>query len=104
MATRPRPKADPDMPKHLRDAGRALWLGVRRDFTLTDAAALALLQVAAEARDRAGSARERIDADGPLLLDRFGKVKPHPLLGIERDSRAAVVAALRALGVADAGG
>lgn len=94
-------KADPDMPEHLGAAGRALWVAVRRDFMLTDGAALALLAAAAEAADRCAASREAIDRDGAVMVDRFGQQKPHPLLGIERDSRAAMVGALRALGVAN---
>ena len=35
--------------------------------------------------------------DGQTVEDRFGQAKPHPLLAAERDARAQMLAALRAL-------
>lgn len=43
---------------------------------------------AAEALDRSREARERLETDGVLLEDRFGQLKPHPAVAIERDARA----------------
>jgi phage terminase small subunit len=56
-----------------------------------------LLVAAAEAWDRCRLAREAIARDGMTVIDRFDQVKPHPLLNVERDARAAVVSGLRAL-------
>ncbi|MGI8595084.1 MAG: P27 family phage terminase small subunit [Solirubrobacteraceae bacterium] len=53
---------------------------------------------AAEALDRSREARERLEKDGVLLADRFGQLKPHPAVAIERDSRAQftrIISALR---------
>ena len=43
---------------------------------------------AAEALDRSRGARERLEKDGVLLKDRFGQLRPHPAVAIERDARA----------------
>src|SRR5438445_13038438 len=58
---------------------------------------LAVLAKALEAWDRAEQARVRIDADRLMVTSRLGEQKPHPLLGIERDSRAAFLAGMRQL-------
>jgi hypothetical protein len=42
-------------------------------------------------------AQEAIERDGMTVLDRFGQRKAHPLLPAERDARAQMLAALRAL-------
>jgi benzoylformate decarboxylase len=42
-------------------------------------------------------AREAIEREGMTFLDAKGKPKPHPLLVVERDSRAAALAAFRQL-------
>ena len=87
----------PRPPKHLGKPGRALWKAVQDDFALDDAAGLALLTAACDARDRAEAAREAIARDGMTFRDSKGNPRPHPLLAVERDARAAAVSALRAL-------
>ena len=67
------------------------------DYELGDAAGLALLRAACEAFQRAQEARKLIDRDGAVIIDRFGQPKPHPAVNIERDSRAQLIATLRAL-------
>lgn len=73
-------------PQHLRDATRTWWEDIAADFDL-EPHHLMLLTAAAEAWDRLQEARERIAKDGAYLKDRFGQLKPHPALAVERDSR-----------------
>ena len=84
-------------PKHLKAQARAMWARLMDDFDLEDAGALALLQAACEAFQRAQEARARLDKDGAVLADRFGQLKAHPMAAIERDARGQMIAALRAL-------
>lgn len=42
-------------------------------------------------------AAEQIESDGQTVKDRFDQDKPHPLLSVERDARAAMLAALKQL-------
>jgi hypothetical protein len=84
-------------PVHLGKPGRALWRAVQVDFGVDDAGGLALLTAACEARDRAEGAREQIAIDGMMFRDSKGNPRPHPLLAVERDARAATVSALKAL-------
>ena len=88
-------------PAHLGADGKALWARLLRDYEINDGAGLQLLQVAAEAADRAASCRKAID--GLTVKDARGSLKPHPLLAVERDARAQQIAALRALRLAPSG-
>ena len=45
---------------------------------------LRLLELAARSHDRAQQCREAVERDGVAITDRFGQVKPHPLLAEER--------------------
>jgi P27 family predicted phage terminase small subunit len=94
MATKIQP------PKHLSAEARKLWTELRADYAIDDSAGLALLRAACEASDRAQQARAMIVKDGMVSTDRFGQRKPHPAVGIERDARTQLLAALRALKLA----
>ena len=50
-----------------------------------------------EALDRTEACRLQIEKDGQIVKDRFGQQKPHPLLAVERDARAAFVVCLKNL-------
>jgi phage terminase small subunit len=67
------------------------------EYQIDDDAGLLLLQTALEAYDRMKSAAAQIEADGETIKDRFGQLKPHPLLPTERDARAQMLAALKQL-------
>lgn len=58
---------------------------------------LLLLQAACEAWDRMQQARVAIKRDGAYLPDRYGVRKPHPAIGVERDSRVAFARLVREL-------
>lgn len=89
-------------PNHLSLASRALWKRIHAEYEL-EAHHDALLCSALESRDRAEQARQLIDADGPLVDNPRGGKRPHPLLGVERDSRAAWVRTIHALGFDEQG-
>ncbi len=63
---------------------------------------LALLTGAAEAMDRCEEARRRLATDGVYLTDRYGGLRTHPAVNVERDSRLAVARFLRELKLEDA--
>lgn len=84
-------------PKGLSAPALAFWRGVQADYNIADSAGLALLEVAARAWDRFEGARKVLDAEGPVIKDRWGQSKPHPAANVERDARAGFLAALRAL-------
>jgi phage terminase small subunit len=87
-------------PGHLTDASQALFCRITADYQLTgDDAALTLLRLACEAVDRCEQARLRLAADGPFIPDRFGVLKVHPAVAVERDSRLSAARLLRELGL-----
>ncbi len=88
---------NPKPPKHLSREAKAWWRKLNEDYALNDQAARLLLQTSLEAFDRMRQAQKILEAEGPTFLDRFDQLKAHPLCTIERDSRAAMMAALKAL-------
>lgn len=89
--------ATPRAPAHLEAVERGMWRELTAEFTFDDAASRALLRAALEAHQRARRCRETVERDGEVFRDRFGQLRPHPLLSAERDARAAFLAAMRTL-------
>ena len=90
-------KNNKSAPRHLTKEAKKIFKDLCAEYSIDDVAGLRILRVALEAFDRAQSARVTIDADGMTVKDKFGQVKPHPLLPVERDSRAAFLAGLKHL-------
>lgn len=86
-----------DIPKHLGTAGRALFARLAEEYAISDAAGATLLVVAAECLDRMREAQAEIDLHGLQTPDRYGSLKANPAVGIEKDSRNGLLAALKAL-------
>ncbi|WP_445501109.1 P27 family phage terminase small subunit [Microvirga sp. G4-2] len=91
------PGARSPPPKHLDKPEKTLWRELMEPHRFEDAASLALLRTTLEAHRRVRKCREAIDSEGETVKDRFDQLKPHPLLGAERDARAAFLAGMRAL-------
>jgi len=87
----------PKPPRHLSPSARLLWRGLVEEYALDDVAALAILTAGLEAFDRAAAAKALLDADGPVVTDRWGQKKTHPAASVERDNRAAWMSALKQL-------
>jgi P27 family predicted phage terminase small subunit len=85
------------IPKHLSAEARKIWRSIVAEYEISDTAGLKILKTSLEAYDRMQKARESIDKYVMLVKDRFDQPKAHPLLTIERDSRAAFLAGLKAL-------
>ena len=62
-----------------------------------DAAAAALLRLAAEAMTRAQECGAIVSAEGAVYKDRWGQPQKHPASLLERDHRAAAAASLQKL-------
>ncbi len=84
-------------PKNLSSEAKKIFKALCAEYSIDDVAGLKILRVALEAFDRAQAARDEIDRDGMTVKDKFNQIKPHPPLPIERDSRAAFLAGLKAL-------
>jgi phage terminase small subunit len=86
----------PKAPAHLAEPTRAWWRSVVRDYQL-EPHHLRLLQAAGEAWDRLQEARLLLLRDGLVIGGREGGMRPHPAIGIERDSRTAFARLIREL-------
>lgn len=84
-------------PGHLTDEGRQWWRRIVKEYGIDDDAGLLLLQTGLEAFCRMRECQAVISTDGAVIKDRFDQPKPHPLLSVERDSRAQMLAALKQL-------
>ena len=76
-------------PGHLKAAGRRLWTDIVTQYRIADGAGLALVTTAAEAQDRIREAQRAIR--------QYGALKQNPACFLERDARAGMLSALRAL-------
>jgi P27 family predicted phage terminase small subunit len=76
---------------------RGLWESIRSEYDVGDPGGLLILQSACEAFDRMRQAQRRLRREGLTVTDRFGQRKANPLTLIERDSRSAMLAALKQL-------
>ncbi len=84
-------------PHHLSHEARRVWREIVAEYAIGDSGGLRILRVALEFFDRAQACRRAIEKDGMTVVDKFGQMKPHPLLPIERDSRAGFLNALKML-------
>jgi phage terminase small subunit len=84
-------------PKGLSRAAQKWWSRLQEDFNIVDPGGLAILTAGAEALDRTRQAEAQIKVEGLTVLDRWQQAKPHPCVNIARDSRAQMLAALKAL-------
>jgi len=67
------------------------------EFSIEDAGGCLLLMTACESFDRLKMCQAQIAKDGQQVADRFGQLKAHPLLAVERDARGQMMSALKAL-------
>jgi phage terminase small subunit len=83
-------------PKHLSRQSAAWWRSVMRDWDL-EPHHEQVLTACAETLDRIAEARAAIEKDGAYIVDRYGQLKPHPALSVERLQRLALVRLLKPL-------
>lgn len=96
-------KRDPiPPPKDLSRATREWWKQITDGWEVDEPHHLRLLEAAARAWDRAEEARAQLKADGLTTTDRYGGVRAHPLLAVERDARTQFIRAVRELRLDDA--
>ena len=96
-----RPGTTPDPPETLGVTGSKLWRDVLEEWTLDDAAGLAVLEQAAQAYDRAESLRRQIQITGEVVETGNGGMKANPLIMCEIAARSLVARLLGRLGVLD---
>ena len=88
----------PAPPKALSAAAKGWWKTLTNDYMIegNDSAGL-LLETALRAFDRMTQAQALIGEHGMVTFDRNGQLRPNPACVIERDSRAAMLMALKSL-------
>jgi len=89
--------AIPKAPKHLSAESKSWWAALMSEYDLDDPSAKLILQSGLEALDRLRQAQAIVEREGVTQVDRFGQARAHPATVVERDSRSAVLAALKAL-------
>ena len=87
----------PKPPAHLSKEGKKLWTQLNAEFNISDSASQILLESACSALDRWHGARRILARDGPVVIDRWGMKRVHPCVGVERDAKATMRAALHEL-------
>jgi P27 family predicted phage terminase small subunit len=87
----------PTPPRDLTRAARAVWNDLVETYEIDRPAELLLLEAAVRAWDRMTAAAATLAAEGATVKDRWGQPRAHPAAAIERDARAGLVAALKAL-------
>ena len=87
-------------PAHLSEPMKRFYRKIERSYVLVDHH-LRLLAAACEAFDRKTEARELLEAEGLTIENRHGEKRPHPAVGIERDSAIRFARMLREIGLSD---
>jgi P27 family predicted phage terminase small subunit len=88
---------EPAPPTGLSTESKAIWRELVADYGVKDSAGCHVLRAGLEAHDRMRAAQKAIEKDGATVMDRWGQVKAHPLLSVERDARAQFMAAMKQL-------
>ena len=95
MKKSPQKRSKP--PKTLSREAARWWRKLIAEYEIEDEAGYLILMTALEAFDRMRQAQTVLDDETLIVKDRFGQAKAHPLCTVERDSRAQMLAALKAL-------
>lgn len=91
-----KPSSNP-IPSGLSPAAMAWWKRLHREFDLNDEAASFLLESALRSFDRMTQAAALVEKHGIVIADKFNQLKSNPATTVERDSRAAMHSAFKAL-------
>jgi phage terminase small subunit len=84
-------------PRRLSPEAKKLWRAIVEEFEINDSAGLLLLENALEAFDEMRAGQAILAADGPIIIDRFGAKKQHPVTLVIRDARNLMLRSLKAL-------
>ena len=84
-------------PSRLSAESKRWWKRIQTEYNITDPGGLLILLTALESLDRLREAQFVIKEHGSCIMDRFGVLKQNPMCNVERDSRTAFYAGLKAL-------
>ena len=88
------------VPSGLSAESRRLFGKLTKEYAIADAGGVEILRSGLLSLDQAMRAEASIAADGQTFKDRWGQLRPHPLLAAARDHRAAWLNALKSLNLA----
>jgi P27 family predicted phage terminase small subunit len=88
-------RAEPKPPATLSPAAKRWFREIVAEYGISDPGGLLVLQSACEAFDRMRQAQRILADEGLTTRDRFGQVRAHPAILVERDSRGQMAALLR---------
>lgn len=89
------------LPSHLGAQSRAWAESVLSDAEEPSHTDIKLVVLAAEALDRAATARRQLQREGIVYRDRFNAPRAHPAVAVERDARSAFTRIVAQLGLDD---
>jgi P27 family predicted phage terminase small subunit len=89
-------KPGPKPPSSLSSEAKRWWRKIVAGWELDDAGFL-VLESALECFDRMRQAQAMLEKEGLIAKDRFGQDKVHPAVLVERDAKAGLLRALRAM-------
>jgi phage terminase small subunit len=94
-----KPPVDPAQtpPASLSNAALSWWQRLTAEYAIDDEAGRFLLEQAMRAFDRMQAASAIVGKHGEVTEDRFGQLRVNPACAVERDARAAMLAAFKAL-------
>jgi phage terminase small subunit len=84
-------------PAGLSPAAKSWWKKLTDEYGIDDQAGLLILETAMRAMDRMAMAGALVDKHGAVIVDKFQQLKANPACAVERDSRAAMMGALKNL-------
>lgn len=84
-------------PSDLSPAAKDWWRRLCDEFDLNDEGAAFLLESALRSFDRMNQAAKLVEEHGVCTLDRYKQVRANPAVAAERDARAAMLSAFKAL-------
>ena len=84
-------------PHGISQAAKKLWRDLTKEYDISDPAGLAILAAGIHSFDRSAQAKKILDAEGPVVTDKFGQRKCHPAATVELSNRAAWLNAIRML-------
>ena len=81
----------------LSKTAKKLYDDIQREYMIDDSAGMLLLKTVAESYDQYQAALKECQKDGFTIEDRWGQKKVHPATVVMRDSKSAMITALKTL-------
>jgi P27 family predicted phage terminase small subunit len=78
---------------------RLLHARLKKEWNIRDGAGGITLLTLCQCVDRLREAQQLLKRDGIVTMDRWGQIKSHPACTVEREARAGLFQALKALGL-----